>query len=62
MKNHNYVSETTNFINSLLTAQPQIKDLQQKLRATWWDHEFDPIQQDVNYDNLKTPAYTYFSY
>lgn len=62
MKNTNYISEATKFIQELLD-NPKIRNDQAATRATWWDKDFADSDEQANIaKDLKPDAYPYFSY
>ena len=69
MKDTSYVSEATEFINSMLN-QPEIQAKQMQLRRTWWHNDNNDNngfldldqQQEFAQASLKSDAYTYFTY
>ena len=56
-----YESDVTKFIRELFDKQPELKDLQMKNRATWWDRQpdFDQIKRNDASEAPKAP-YAYF--
>ena len=56
-----YESEITRFIRELKRANPGIAELQQKNRATWWDHPQDlEVQKERAESAVPQPPYVYF--
>ena len=56
-----YESEMTRFIRELKEKNPQIVELQQKNRATWWDKPQDLETTRERSDSaVPQPAYMYF--
>lgn len=57
----NYESDVTQFIRGLLDEHPELKDLQKKNRATWWDRPQDADQAVRNLASEAPKApYAYF--
>ena len=56
-----YESDVTQFIRGLMTDTPELKALQQRNRATWWDHpqDADHIARNAQSEAPKAP-YAYF--
>jgi hypothetical protein len=56
-----YESEVTQFIRGLLDEHPELKELQKKNRATWWDKklDLDQIKRNEASEAPKQP-YAYF--
>ncbi|MBC7622097.1 MAG: DUF3460 family protein [Aeromicrobium sp.] len=56
-----YESDVTKFIRELLEKQPELKELQKKNRATWWDKQLDADQLHRNAVSEAAQApYAYF--
>lgn len=57
----NYESDVTQFIRGLLNEEPELKSLQKKNRATWWDRSQDADQNARNAQSEAPKApYAYF--
>lgn len=58
----NYVSETTQFLRSLVAEKPRIEEERRKGRAMWWDKKLDPdeLRRDAQ-SRVKQKGYVYFS-
>lgn len=56
-----YESDVTKFVRDLLEKQPELKELQRKNRATWWDKQldFDQLKRNEVSAAPKAP-YAYF--
>ncbi|MCE2723245.1 MAG: DUF3460 family protein [Burkholderiales bacterium] len=56
-----YESDVTKFVRELLEKQPELKELQKKNRATWWDKKLDPdlLRSNAVSEAPKAP-YAYF--
>ena len=56
-----YESDITRFIRELMDQNPQLKELQKKNRATWWDKKQD-LQELKWQEESEAPkqAYAYF--
>jgi hypothetical protein len=56
-----YESDVTILIRELLRSDPQLKELQRKNRATWWDKTLDPdeLRRNAASEAPKAP-YAYF--
>jgi hypothetical protein len=56
-----YESDVTKFVRDLLEKQPELKELQRKNRATWWDKQldFDQLKRNDASAAPKAP-YAYF--
>jgi hypothetical protein len=60
IKNRDYRSETTNFINELKTARPELEAQQRHGRALLWDKNVDLTEQaDNRAAQVKQKAYVY---
>lgn len=58
-----YRSDTTDFINDLKNARPELDEQQVQGRALLWDKELDRQQQaEVNAGNVQPTAYVYYAY
>lgn len=56
-----YVSEATLFLKELLEKHPELRELRNRNRATWWDHPQDPdSQQERESAAVAQGAYVYF--
>jgi hypothetical protein len=56
-----YESDVTKFVRDLLEQQPELKELQRKNRATWWDKilDRDQLKRNEQSEAPKAP-YAYF--
>lgn len=56
-----YESDVTRFLRELLEKHPELKDLQKKNRATWWEKKLD-LDQLKHYERSQAPKqpYAYF--
>jgi Protein of unknown function (DUF3460) len=56
-----YESDITQFMRELMDKQPELKVLQQKNRATWWDKKLD-LTELKRQEASEAPkqAYAYF--
>lgn len=56
-----YVSEATRFLEQLLESHPELRELRQRNRATWWDHPQD-LDEQREREAARVPqgAYVYF--
>lgn len=56
-----YESDITQFMRELMDKNPQLKELQKKNRATWWDKTQD-LQELKRQEESAAPkqAYAYF--
>lgn len=59
-----YVSETDEFIKSILKQKPELKEKQKQLRNTWWDKGFIDQSEQESYKDSSAPkhGYAYFDY
>lgn len=58
-----YRSDTTDFINDLKNARPELDEQQVQGRALLWDKELDRQQQaEVNAGTVQPSAYVYYAY
>ncbi len=58
----NYVSEATQFLQSLVVQKPEIEDERRKGRSMWWDKKLDPEEQRRNAAaSIQQKGYVYFS-
>jgi Protein of unknown function (DUF3460) len=56
-----YESDVTRFVREMLEKQPELKELQRKNRATWWDKTLDRDQLKRNEASEAPKApYAYF--
>ena len=56
-----YESEITKFMRELLQRNPELRELQKKNRATWWDKKPDREQQSrFEQSNIGVNGYAYF--
>lgn len=63
-KNTNYTSDAMNFIKQMNENIPNLASTRENLRSTFWDKDFDEInnERELDKDNLKIEGYVYFSY
>jgi hypothetical protein len=56
-----YESDITQFLRELMDKNPQLKELQIKNRATWWDRKLD-LQELKRQEESEAPKqpYAYF--
>lgn len=56
-----YESEATRFLRDLLDKNPELRELRNRNRATWWDHPQDlQEQQEREAARVAQGAYVYF--
>jgi hypothetical protein len=56
-----YESDITQFMRELMDKQPELKVLQQKNRATWWDKKLDlPELKRQEASEAPKQPYAYF--
>jgi hypothetical protein len=56
-----YESDITRFLRELKRGNPQIEELQEKNRRTWWDRAQDlDVQRERSAANVPQPPYAYF--
>ncbi len=56
-----YESDITKFVRALMENNPELKELQRKNRATWWDRKLDlkELKRQADSEAPKAP-YAYF--
>lgn len=64
VKNTNYISENTKFLQNLFEKKPQLKQQQEKLRNTWWNKSPQEVeeQNELRKNQLTVDGYQYYSY
>ena len=56
-----YESEATRFLRDLLDKNPELRELRNRNRATWWDHPQDlETQRDREAARVAQGDYVYF--
>ncbi len=61
MAEHNYESDVTRFIRDFLDRHPEVRDKQQKARATWWDRPQD-FEERKRLEQARVPKKPYEYY
>jgi hypothetical protein len=56
-----YESEATRFLRDLLDKHPELRELRNRNRATWWDRPQDQeVQREQDAARVEQGAYVYF--